>query len=456
MPVPAGFDLSPTLSSPEDHALWANFILKLQALFNAPSIEFHEAYIGFHAGKFARIPLEGHNFLCFSFNIPENTSTHDEDDDDDNDEQKYSHELWKVAEAAEEVFGKERIHRWIDAADKKRVYNWREVKESLKKYQKPGPRQVFSIQTIPNKGRGLIATVDIPIGTRILAESPLFTQTSHTRLETLEETFKTKVSRLSPLQQSQFLSLHNKYPASYPAYSGIFRTNALPCGVDSPIGAVYPTICLMNHDCLPNTTHFWNENLQQETIHATRFIPAGSELTISYADPEPRDTRRRKLQDSFGFLCTCSLCSLSPSETLKSDARRVEIKTLDVEIGDGNRVLNKPADCLQACHTVSELLKQEYPGCYQSLLARAYYDAFQICITHGDQARATVFAGRLYDLRELCEGKDSPETEKAKMLRDNPERHRNFGVSKRWKKSKGMVPKGLDEEGFEKWLWKLD
>ncbi|KAK6362553.1 hypothetical protein TWF730_000011 [Orbilia blumenaviensis] len=459
MPAPAGFDLSPPLSSPEDQALWANFILKLQSLYKPPLIELREDYISFYAGKFARIPFDGQNFLCFSFTITNsniNTCNDDGNDNDDNsDKQKYSHELWRVAEAAEESFGKERIHRWIDAADKQRVYSWREVKESVKKYKKPGLRQIFSIQTIPNKGRGLIATVDIPIGTRILAESPLFTQTSFTLLETLEETLKAKVSHLTPLQQSQFLALHNKYTAPYPLYTGIFRTNALPCGVDSPVGAVYPTICLMNHDCLPNTTHFWNENIQQETIHATRFIPAGSELTISYATSDPRDSRRQKLQNSFNFLCTCSLCSLLPSEIFKSDTRRGKITNLDSQIGNGDRVMNNPTDCLQACHTVSELLKEEYPGCYQPLLARTYYDAFQICITHGDQARATVFAGRLYDMRILCEGEDSPETEKAQRLRENPEGHRNFGASRRWKKGKGMVPKGLDEKEFEKWLWKL-
>jgi hypothetical protein len=88
------------------------------------------------------------------------------------------------------------------------------------------------------------------------------------------------------------------------------------------------------------------------------------------------------------------------------------------------------------------------------LIARLYYDAFQISITHGDQARASAFAERGFRSRVVCEGEDSPETRQIKCLIESPAGHRNFGASNRWKTAKGLVPKGLDTDGFEKWLWR--
>jgi hypothetical protein len=54
----------------------------------------------------------------------------------------------------------------------------------------------------------------------------------------------------------------------------------------------------------------------------------------------------------------------------------------------------------------------------------------------------------------ICEREDSPETRKVKNLIENLTRHRNFGASTRWKTAKGLVLKGLDTGGFERWLWR--
>lgn len=88
------------------------------------------------------------------------------------------------------------------------------------------------------------------------------------------------------------------------------------------------------------------------------------------------------------------------------------------------------------------------------MIARLYYDAFQISITPGDQARASVFAKRGHKSRVICEGKDSPKTRKVKNLMERSAGHRNFGASTRWKTAKGLVPKGLDAGEFERWLWR--
>lgn len=101
-----------------------------------------------------------------------------------------------------------------------------------------------------------------------------------------------------------------------------------------------------------------------------------------------------------------------------------------------------------------QVLEEEYHVGAGASIARLYYDAFQISITHGDQARASVFAGRAHKSRVIREGEDSPETRKVKKLMENPAGHGNFGASMRWKTAKGLVPKGLDAGGFERWLWR--
>jgi hypothetical protein len=41
-----------------------------------------------------------------------------------------------------------------------------------------------------------------------------------------------------------------------------------------------------------------------------------------------------------------------------------------------------------------------------------------------------------------------------KKLMADPTQHRDFGASKKWKTGKGLIPKGLDSDEFEKWLWR--
>ena len=312
---------------------------------------------------------------------------------------------------------------------------------------------LFEVQTVPGKGKGLVARFNIAKGTRIVYESPLFTTQNLSPVSQMESNIATKLKSLSKTQQRQFLSLHNNFPGKHP-FSGVVKTNALPCGQDSKIGGIYPTICLINHSCLPNAHNNWNSDTGCETIHATRYINAGEEITISYDRGDPADSRRTILKNAFGFDCNCSLCSLPPPELQLSDARRIRIQHLDDVIGDPDRVMNRPGDCLADCHSLLQLLNEEYHDSAVSAIARLYYDAFQISITHGDQARASVFAGRAYQSRASCEGEDSSATQKVKKLAKDPAGHRNFGISRRWKTAKGLVPKGLDAGEFERWLWR--
>jgi hypothetical protein len=152
------------------------------------------------------------------------------------------------------------------------------------------------------------------------------------------------VRSLSKEQQRQYLSLHNHDPERDPErhkLSGIYRTNVLPCNT-SEFGAVYFTICLINHSCDKNSHHSWQSARNRGTIHALRDIRAGEEITISYDDEDVSSVRRPFLKESFGFDCGCDVCSLLPSEVKESDARRLRMEQLRVTLSDPVKVSALP------------------------------------------------------------------------------------------------------------------
>lgn len=270
----------------------------------------------------------------------------------------------------------------------------------------------------------------------------------------LELILATKLRAMTKTEQRQYLSLHNNFPGK-PVLGSILETNGLPCGSDSSAAGVYPTICLINHSCLPNSHNNWNGEANHETIHAIRPIKAGEEITISYDHGGPSAERQAFFKNAFGFDCKCSICKLPPSELRDSDARRALMHSLDKAIGGPYRMAINPAESLRDCHSLLEILKKEFeddPGVHG---CRLYYDALQICISHGDQARASVFADKAYKARVCCEGEDSPETKRMRSLSAKPAGHMGYGLlSKEWNTTRKMVPKGLDEAQFEGWLFR--
>lgn len=272
--------------------------------------------------------------------------------------------------------------------------------------------------------------------------------------EVLELVLASKLKAMTKAEQRQYFSLHNNFPGK-PVLGSILKTNGLPCGPDSSVGGIYPTICLINHSCLPNSHNNWDYEAEHETIHAIRPIKAGEEITIPYDHGGPSAERQTFLKDAFGFDCKCNTCTLPPAELRDSDARRVLIQRLDKAIGDPDRMATKPVESLRDCHSLLETLKQEFKEYTGAHGCRLYYDAFQICISHGDQARASAFAEKAHKARVCCEGEDSPESKKMKALSMKPTSHTSYGLlSKKWNTTRKMVPKGLDDAQFEAWLFR--
>lgn len=285
---------------------------------------------------------------------------------------------------------------------------------------------MVAVVDIPGKGKGVVALLNIPAGTRITKEAPYMIMTAGNPSE-VDTNITKALTKLDEKQRSAFQSLHNADPSHPCANYAIFNTNALPLGVNSPKAAVYPTLCRINHSCLPNAHHSWNENLKMETFHALRNIRRGEEVTIAYTVDGPRAQRRALLQNKFGFECQCEACGASDEEVAASDARRRQIADLDERIGQPMRLRMMPGTVRAECACLVALLEEEYRG-LTALAARTHYDAFQVAVCHRDLAGARKYATEAYECRVLVEGEDGPETRRMRKFSQNPRSHAAWGM----------------------------
>ncbi|KAH8727791.1 hypothetical protein GQ44DRAFT_737973 [Phaeosphaeriaceae sp. PMI808] len=381
MGADAGFDMVPRLSRGfVDRHNWDRFIGSIKELYKDDDmVEIKPNYIVFKAGEHPMLPFEGHKFLCFSAKITGSVTECVE---------SYIDTVFEIARCH---FGS-RVRYWNELSDRYGEYGWNEIHESIRSYEqvdKPEKHStiaslitgvdpikelsipLFEVKDIPGKGRGLVARFNISVGTRIICEKPL-----------LERSIAAKLKALPKTSQREFLSLHNNYPGMKYPFSHTFKTNALPCGPDSAIGGVYPTMCLMNHSCIPNSQHSWDSKAKHETIYAVRPIEVGDEITICYDSGGTYD-------ESFGFNCNCFGCSRPSAERQESDARYQMIQALDNAIGNPLRMQSSPEKSLEDCQSLLQLLEDEYDGYPGVLGARLYYDAFQSYLRRGGESRST-------------------------------------------------------------------
>ncbi|KAI9763487.1 MAG: hypothetical protein M1840_000501 [Geoglossum simile] len=273
---------------------------------------------------------------------------------------------------------------------------------------------MYALQEVPGKGGGLVATRKIPMGTRILSEEPVIRVPGAAfNGQTLLKSVRRQTNALTPDQRRAFLSMHNIHHADDTAsrYLGIVRTNTLPLGGD--VGE-----------------RSWNENIKQHTVHALRDIEKSKEITIYY------------------------LGVLNNHESRESDRRLDEIFKLDVLISrDGLLgILSAPLHKLRYVDQQIRLYNEQGPD--DNGLPRAFFDAAQIAITNGDQAKARIFAERAAVGSIVLGGDDSPSTLQYRALSRDPSEHELYGMSMKWKTAVDEVPQGLDPKEFEDWLWR--
>ncbi|KAG5636026.1 hypothetical protein H0H81_009349 [Sphagnurus paluster] len=202
-------------------------------------------------------------------------------------------------------------------------------------------------------GTGVFATCDIQMGQLILSERPLLlspvcipvqepnlpkgaTVTSDqfvlAQMNDYEELLKDCVDHMEPENREAFFKLHNSHTedGSGPIF-GRIRTNGI--GIMSKTSAeqkaagnygctgVFNVASYLNHSCTPNVTQTFSRKTLSMQVRALRNIKKDEELFMSYCDVgDPTAVRQKQLQ-SYGFQCTCRVCSDPTTDALLEGIR---------------------------------------------------------------------------------------------------------------------------------------
>ena len=181
----------------------------------------------------------------------------------------------------------------------------------------------FAVVPIAGKGKGCIALRQIELGERILTEAPLIMLSEGMAEAALTDA----IDALSASDRSRLFDLSVNMERFGPEKTafGIVTTNGIPFRQHGRRhGGVFAIACRFNHACDSNALYKWNAANGRLTVHATRRIEVGSEITFNYGYDSifcPRDARQRRLRETFGFVCTCNHCALTGSALRESDER---------------------------------------------------------------------------------------------------------------------------------------
>ena len=274
----------------------------------------------------------------------------------------------------------------------------------------PSPRSLtsaaFSVVELPTKGMGWVATRDITLGENMIQEAAMLSLRRGFR----EEEGIAAVCALPAEHRAQVEALHDcrAPPSLQPppkTVVGIFQTNALPVGLHSNQGGLFPRIARINHACTPNLNFYYNENLEMAEMYVVKPVARGDELTFSYTGSplETRAQRQLYLRDAFAFECTCPCCALPPDRSAHSDGRRDRLRALTADVKAAIRIAKDegpaffPGPAMGHVHERLALLKEEGLDNAMQLLM-CHYDAYQLLAATGrdDEARGWLAHAAIY------------------------------------------------------------
>lgn len=93
--------------------------------------------------------------------------------------------------------------------------------------------------------------------------------------------FRRKAKRFSNQSSGNFFSLQSNI-SKVRLFPNIKVNNTKGRGTGSEIVDIYPKICLVNHDCLPNTHTYWKSKTESSNIHVVCTVETGEKITIAY------------------------------------------------------------------------------------------------------------------------------------------------------------------------------
>ncbi|KAH8671292.1 hypothetical protein BX600DRAFT_434411 [Xylariales sp. PMI_506] len=246
----------------------------------------------------------------------------------------------------------------------------------------------WRVEDVPGKGKGLIAAKNLEAGDHVMSVSAAimvdnnaFTDLDH---EQLLEMLANAIGSLNPKSSSIFLNLstHDHAESHEVAIYKIILTNAFDISDGEILNkeeaeaehfyTVFPEVSRMNHDCRPNSAYYFDYDTFTQNVFTVRPVSAGEEITITYLDPYmPKQGRTERLDLSWHFPCSCSLCTQHDYLSAASDARLAQIQELKRQLEDWG-----PTS--QATPEMAEFLVSLYE---QERLHTRMYEAYALAAT---------------------------------------------------------------------------
>ena len=261
----------------------------------------------------------------------------------------------------------------------------------------------LDLQTLPNRGLGLIATSPILAGTLLSQSHPiLLVHNKPTPRPYIREPHLLyAVSILSPETQHLFNNLARSHPDLPNVHAqDIIKTNTFAIDIEGQAHlAIFPEASRFNHDCAPNAMYSIDHMAFSHTVHATRDIAAGEEVTIAYIEPfSDFAWRQNELSEAFGFSCTCQRCTHPAAD----DAILTEIRTLEAELGDWDTLPTE--DSGPATEKAEHLIELYQKLKLEGFMNTAYGHAALAFNSVGVSERATMYARKALNVAKWRHG----------------------------------------------------
>ncbi|OAA65680.1 SET domain protein [Niveomyces insectorum RCEF 264] len=205
-----------------------------------------------------------------------------------------------------------------------------------------GGNASFTVQTLPNRGKGVVATRRIRKGELVFVDYvTVLSQNTFTAPgssdapadpEQILQLLQVAVQQLTPGQQARVHALAHSLGGE--RIRDILRTNVFG-GIEiagEPHIGLFPLGSRINHNCQPNTYWRYTPGYLSQEVIALRDIERGEEVTHSYIPLGVVYEERQEQINGWGFRCTCPLCTAPPAQRALSDQRRRRLHAIHGEL----------------------------------------------------------------------------------------------------------------------------
>ncbi|KAF2646373.1 SET domain-containing protein [Massarina eburnea CBS 473.64] len=275
---------------------------------------------------------------------------------------------------------------------------------------------------VEGKGKGLFANRRIEAGETLIMKSPvlfvskeaLSTPSRYRRHLLLE----TAVKQLPERTREMVMRLSRR--GGEDEIEDVLNVNAVRVKVweGSSHLVVVPEAARINHACRPNAYYRFDDYTLNFDVFALKDLKPGEELTFSYGFPQlPRDERVKALESTWGFTCTCPLCTANTTTIKTSNERLEKIKDLKTVLPtDPNDI----PQLLGLLPNLITLLEEEGLttdlAMYEEILAYTWS-------SFGIEDRAKYWAGRARRHWGIVAGESSWEAKRTGELEDDVKNH---------------------------------